>query len=59
VVALTKKEADLAIVTPTGYADARRNELQPVVYEQRAQDDVLVAVAAPSVTREALQKASL
>ncbi|XP_016986614.1 transferrin [Drosophila rhopaloa] len=58
VVALSKKEADLAVVAASGYADARRNQLQPLVYEQRAEDDVVVAVAAPGLSRETLQKAS-
>ncbi|KAH8362425.1 hypothetical protein KR200_007051 [Drosophila serrata] len=56
---IAKKEVDLVILPATGYAEARRNKLQPLVYEQRAQDDVLVAVAAPSVGREALQKANI
>ncbi|KAH8409163.1 hypothetical protein KR009_009605, partial [Drosophila setifemur] len=59
VVSLTKKEADLAVVPASGYADARRNSLLPVVYEQRDQDDVLVAVADPTLSRDALQKASI
>ncbi|KAH8303889.1 hypothetical protein KR018_008315 [Drosophila ironensis] len=59
VVSLSKKEADLAVIPATGYADARRSSLKPLVYEQRDPSDVLVAVAPPSVSRQALQTAGI
>ncbi|EDW82176.1 uncharacterized protein Dwil_GK25660 [Drosophila willistoni] len=57
--ALKAKNADLVIVPAKGYADARENKLVPLVYEQLDEQDVYVAVAPPTLNREALQKAPI
>ncbi|XP_030379051.1 transferrin [Scaptodrosophila lebanonensis] len=53
--AVKTDKADLALVPAVDYEDAREHKLQPVVYEHLADDDVYVAVAPPTLTREALQ----
>ncbi|XP_017156518.1 transferrin [Drosophila miranda] len=57
--ALGKDKADLVILPAASYADARQHKLQPIVYEQLSDEDILVAVAPPTLSREALQKTAI
>lgn len=57
--ALANGQADMWIAPASKYADARQQKLLPLVYEQLPAEQVLVAVAPPTLNRDALQKAPM
>ncbi|KAH8416768.1 hypothetical protein KR222_003699, partial [Zaprionus bogoriensis] len=57
--ALANGKADLTVVTAANYADARKQKLVPLVYEQLPTSLMQVAVAPPTLSREALQTAPI
>lgn len=57
--ALTNSKADMWIAAASKYADARQQKLLPLVYEQLQADHVLVAIAPPTLSHDALQKAPM
>ncbi|KAH8338669.1 hypothetical protein KR074_003146, partial [Drosophila pseudoananassae] len=59
VLAVSKKEADLVVVDGNGWAGARRESLQPVIYEQLDPLETLVAVAPPSIGYRDIPKAGV
>ncbi|EDW58124.1 transferrin [Drosophila virilis] len=57
--ALATNKADMLVAAAANYADAREHKLLPLVYEQLDADELLVAVAPPTLNRDALQKAPI
>ncbi|KAM8721393.1 hypothetical protein ACLKA7_007289 [Drosophila subpalustris] len=57
--ALASSKADVTVVPAASYADARTHKLIPLVYEQLPTEKLLVAVAPPTLNKEALQKAPI
>lgn len=57
--ALATNKADMLVAAAANYADAREHKLLPLVYEQLDTNELLVAVAPPTLNRDALQKAPM
>nr|AAC77913.1 transferrin precursor [Drosophila silvestris] len=57
--ALATSKADMLIAPAASYAEARAQKLLPLVFEQLKDEEMLVAVAPPTLNRDALQKAPL
>lgn len=57
--ALASSKADVTVVPAANYADARSKKLIPLVYEQLPAEKVLVAIAPPTLNKDALQQAPM
>ncbi|EDW07176.1 transferrin [Drosophila mojavensis] len=57
--ALANNKADMLVATAASYADAREHKLLPLVFEKLRPEELLVAVAPPTLSRDDLQKAPI